>query len=125
MDSSILKVLSFIIGTLPDTCKVAQKIILDHEKTYQPDNQTVLFIVKPDIESMKAIIYQRDHWKKQDDKEVYILFVPRRTIECDEILYENNLFNEDRISQINMDLIPLEEDMLSLEMAGNFANHLL
>jgi hypothetical protein len=53
------------------------------------------------------------------------LFVPRRTIECDELLYANNLFQEDRISQINMDLIPLEDDLLSLELPDNFAHHML
>lgn len=51
--------------------------------------------------------------------------MPRRTIECDERLQEFNLYNEDKISQIKMDLIPLEDDMLSLELNGNFAHHLL
>ena len=60
-----------------------------------------------------------------EEKEVHILFVPRRTIECDEKLFEANMFNEDRVSQIIMDLIPLEDDMLSLELNDNFASHLL
>lgn len=35
------------------------------------------------------------------------------------------MFNEEKISQINMDLIPLEEDLLSLELPNNFAHHML
>lgn len=35
------------------------------------------------------------------------------------------LFSEERVSHIAMDLIPLEEDLLSLEMADNFAHYML
>ena len=126
MDETILKVLSFVIGVLPDSCKVNEKMILSDTKVFQPKNNTVIFVVRPDRDVVQQIIHQRDNWKKHDEKEVYILFVPRRTIECDELLHENNLFfNDDRISQINMDLVPLEDDMLSLELPNNFAHHLL
>lgn len=84
----------------------------------------MVFAVRPDIDVVSNIIRQRDHWRN-DDKEVYILFIPRRTIECDELLHENHLFSEDRISQINMDLIPLEEDCLSLELPNDFKHHIL
>jgi hypothetical protein len=46
-------------------------------------------------------------------------------VECDDFLYSNNLFYEDKISQINMDLVPLEDDLLSLEQPDNFAHHML
>ena len=59
------------------------------------------------------------------DRELYILFVPRRTIECDEMLTEHNMFSESSISQINMDLVPLDEDLLSLEQPENFLHHML
>jgi hypothetical protein len=51
--------------------------------------------------------------------------VPRRTIECDEELEREKLFFEDRISSIAMDLIPLEDDLLSLELADHFAHYAL
>lgn len=35
------------------------------------------------------------------------------------------MYDEDRIKQITIDLIPLEEDLLSLEMNDNFAHYLL
>jgi hypothetical protein len=47
---------------------------------------------------MDWIIHQKDNWKKQEEKEVSVLFVPRRTIECDERLTKAELFSEDRIS---------------------------
>ncbi len=51
--------------------------------------------------------------------------MPRRTIECDEELEKHGLYEEERIKQIVIDLIPLEEDVLSLEMNDNFAHYLL
>jgi hypothetical protein len=48
MDETILKVLSFVIGVLPDTCKVNEKMILSDTKVFQPKNNTVIFIVRPD-----------------------------------------------------------------------------
>ena len=74
-----------------------------------------MFIVRPDIEQIKKIIYQKDRWNSKNEKDLYILFVPRRTIECDELLHKNTMFNEEKISQINMDLVPLDDDLLSLE----------
>lgn len=35
------------------------------------------------------------------------------------------MFVEEKVSQIAVDLIPLEEDLLSLELQNNFANYLL
>jgi hypothetical protein len=35
------------------------------------------------------------------------------------------MFSEDKVSQIAMDLIPLEEDLLSLELVDNFSHYLL
>jgi hypothetical protein len=55
----------------------------------------------------------------------YILFVPRRTIECDELLELNGLLNEERIAHLSLDLLQLDEDLLSMELPRSFANHLL
>lgn len=103
-DESLLKVLSFVIGVngFPDSCKVRQKITLYDEKKdkYFPrvEHQTVVFVVRPDYNVVEQIVYQRNNWNRKDDKDVYILFVPRRTIECDELLHKNKMFQEDKIS---------------------------
>ena len=50
MDESILKVLSFVIGQLPDSSKKMQKMILSDKFVIQPENQTVIFAVRPNID---------------------------------------------------------------------------
>ena len=52
------------------------------------------------------------------------MFIPRRTIECDELLEENGLLN-DKVNVFALDLIYFEDDLLSMEIPNSFANHLL
>lgn len=54
-----------------------------------------------------------------------MVFLPRRTIECDELLEVNQLLNEDRVHHFALDLLQLDEDLLSMELPRSFANHLL
>ena len=58
----------------------------------------------------------------------HVLFVPRRTIECDEILNDSGLFQDatkTSITSIGLDLVALDSDLLSLEEPDNFMHHLL
>ena len=57
--------------------------------------------------------------------ENFIIFLPRRTIECDELLLKHSLINPEKIHQIAIDLVQLDEDLLSMELPESFANHLL
>lgn len=55
----------------------------------------------------------------------YICFFPRRTIECDELLEINGLLDEDKMHHFALDLLQLDEDLLSMELPRSFANHVL
>ena len=62
-------------------------------------NCVQIYIVRPELESVQMIIEQL---LKQDPvyvKDAHILFVPRRTIECDELLVERKHEIENRIGQ--------------------------
>ncbi len=85
----------------------------------------LVYIVRPDLDSVKMMINQI---KMQREKRVpatnnYMFFVPRRTIECDELLQNEDLLLDERIKVFNVDLIMLEEDVLSLELNNNFAHY--
>jgi len=51
--------------------------------------------------------------------------LPRRTIECDELLEEHGLLQEDKIEHFPWDLFQLDDDLLSLELPDNFAHYML
>eukprot|EP00347_Sterkiella_histriomuscorum_P002586 403367572 len=122
-DEGLLKVLSFVFGTIPPQANIDQTLPLQDKNQLQPECDKVIFVVRPELDVIRSLIYQQKGWK--NDKEFYVLYVPRRTIECDEELEKEKLFSEERVSHIAMDLIPLEEDLLSLEMADNFAHYML
>lgn len=83
----------------------------------------VVYIVRPELETVQKMVQQM---QLQDRKlENFIVFIPRRTIECDELLEANGLLTESRIQHFSLDLLQLEEDLLSMELPRSFANHLL
>eukprot|EP00842_Homolaphlyctis_polyrhiza_P002472 jgi/Hompol1/3225/HPOL_006412-RA len=45
-----------------------------------------------------------------------IYFVPRRTFVCDRILEEEGVFGDITLGEYHLDIVPLEEDLLSLEL---------
>jgi hypothetical protein len=70
------------------------------------------------------VLWQKKH---REDAEHYVCFVPRRTIECDDMLRLNGLLDNEHIKlhQFPIDLVPLEEDFLSMELPRSFASHML
>ena len=70
-----------------------------------------------------------------DIKNAHILFVPRRTIECDELLVEQKRQIEERIGvpwnideriqHFALDFLMLEDDLMSLELPDDFRHFLL
>ena len=45
-----------------------------------------------------------------------IIFVPRRTVLCDRILEEEGVLGEVNITSYKLEFIPLEDDLVSLEL---------
>jgi hypothetical protein len=46
-------------------------------------------VIRPELDVIKNVIYQKANFKAE--KDIYILYVPRRTIECDEELEKANV----------------------------------
>jgi vacuolar protein sorting-associated protein 33A len=84
--------------------------------------QSAVYILRPELDQVVMLI---DQIKLQGpSKEPHILFIPRRTIECDELLDKNGLL-DDRIHHLNLDLLQLDEDLLSLELPTSFSDYVL
>ena len=48
--------------------------------------------------------------------------VPKKTLICEEILESEGVFGDIHVSEFQLDAIPLEEDVMSLEMNETFVN---
>lgn len=81
-------------------------------------------------------IKQRVLQGQKGPPESFFIFVPRRTIECDEMLanMQNYMpqtctlppFNPtDHVFYVALDLVQIEQDLLSLELPNNFAHFML
>lgn len=53
-------------------------------------------------------------------KSYYIYFVPRRTMLCERALEERNVYGSCICNEFQLDLLPFEEDVLSLELPRSF-----
>ena len=81
-DEDLLKQLTFVMGGKPDS--IVDVLQLQSREPIQPSCEKVIFVVRPELEVIRSVIYQKQFFKSE--KEVHILYVPRRTIECDEEL---------------------------------------
>ena len=107
------------------------------QKLYGPVERNVqVYIIRPELDSVQAVINQLMQQNPADVEAAHILFVPRRTIECDELILENKekieryikprkWLVEDRIQNFAVDLVMLEEDLLSLELPDDFRHFML
>jgi hypothetical protein len=58
-------------------------------------------------------------------KTFHLIFSPRRTSLCKDALETHNVYGELNIKDFNFDLIPLESDLLSLEIDYIFKDYYL
>jgi hypothetical protein len=63
---------------------------------------------------------QLEHIKRHAESglsiEYQVVFVPRRSMVCEMVLEEQGVYGQVTVGEFHLDLIPLEEDVLSLEL---------
>ncbi|KAG0200483.1 hypothetical protein BGX28_006456 [Mortierella sp. GBA30] len=105
---------------------------LDHgaEKIYhlQPgpletDCRNLIYICRPQVNYMRYIA-EHIHTHARDPRggsyTYSLFFVPRRTALCEKVLEDEGVFGEITKGEYHLDLIPLEDDVLSLEWDSTF-----
>ncbi|KZT51079.1 Sec1-like protein [Calocera cornea HHB12733] len=84
-------------------------------------SQNIVYLCRPQIRWMKIIAQQiKLHTASSERHSYTLLLVPRRTILCDRILEEEGVFGDITLGQLKLEFIPLEEDVLSLEMENTY-----
>ncbi len=81
-DDGLIKQLTFVMGGKPQG--IVDIIQLTNREPILPNADKVIFVVRPELDVIRSVIYQKQSFKTE--KDIYILYVPRRTIECDEEL---------------------------------------
>ena len=85
------------------------------------DAECCVFIARPSLESARTFA---DHMKAHRDKLFSLFFVPRRSVNCERMLMEEGLIEQlaQPIAEMKLDLVPYDNDVLSLELRGSFRN---
>jgi hypothetical protein len=95
-------------------------------KTIKTTCEFVLFLVRPSVRSMRYVSkYVRELGSTSSGltagkKRFHLYFVPRRTLVCDEILKKEGVFGSLSIGEYKFDLIPFDDDVLTLEWDSCF-----
>lgn len=96
-------------------------------KTLKTSCEFVLFLVRPSVRSMRYVAkYVRELGAAESatssggKKRFHLYFVSRRTLVCDEILKKEGVFGSLSIGEYRLDLIPLDDDVLTLELDACF-----
>jgi len=85
----------------------------------------VIYIVRPEVKWMRIIA---EHIKGHrqgggERKSYYIYFVPRRRMMCERILEEEGVWQDVKIGEYHLDLIPFDSDILSMELSSSFRDY--
>ncbi|KAI8908166.1 Sec1-like protein [Powellomyces hirtus] len=82
---------------------------------------SLIYICRPKLLYMKWIAAHIQANTQLGQRRTYSLFfVPRRTLICERVLEEEGVYGELTIGEFHLDLIPLEDDLLSLELDNSF-----
>eukprot|EP00027_Filamoeba_sp_ATCC50430_P001749 CAMPEP_0168556906 /NCGR_PEP_ID=MMETSP0413-20121227/9136_1 /TAXON_ID=136452 /ORGANISM="Filamoeba nolandi, Strain NC-AS-23-1" /LENGTH=618 /DNA_ID=CAMNT_0008587891 /DNA_START=132 /DNA_END=1984 /DNA_ORIENTATION=+ len=87
----------------------------------QTESRSVMYFVRPRVQSMKQIAeHIQNHASTNQKKEYHVVFVPKRTIICERVLEEEGVYGDITFGDYPLDLIPFEDDLLSLELETSF-----
>eukprot|EP01095_Lingulamoeba_sp_RSL-Kostka_P003505 TRINITY_DN1447_c1_g1_i1.p1 TRINITY_DN1447_c1_g1~~TRINITY_DN1447_c1_g1_i1.p1 ORF type:complete len:624 (+),score=182.50 TRINITY_DN1447_c1_g1_i1:123-1994(+) len=103
LNNGVAKIHYLLMGTCPTNCT------------------SLIYLVRPTVENMKIIAHQiHDHQSKNQKINYHVVFVPRRTLPCERVLEEEKVYGSINFGEYKLDLIPFEDDLLSLELPNSF-----
>ena len=123
LDPALIGPLSLVVkqSLLKDHGVVKTEPLTEEPLGCEP-RDIIIFIVRPTIENMKLVSRHVNDYKANEEKHRYDLFmVPKVSEVCENILTLEQVFGQfDTISDLPLYLIPLEMDLLSLQLEDSF-----
>ncbi|KAG2453701.1 hypothetical protein HYH02_001913 [Chlamydomonas schloesseri] len=86
------------------------------------DIRSVVYLVRPTVANAQAVATQIKTRTKADAHDFSVCFVPRRTIACERVLEEEGVLGDVAIGEYCLDMVPYDDDVLSLELDSAFAD---
>jgi len=84
--------------------------------------QHLVYICRPKMINMKYITDNIHQNSDNPDNAIqyYIYFVPRRTMICERVLEDEGVYGDVTIGEYHLDIVPLDDDLLSMELDNSF-----
>eukprot|EP01134_Creolimax_fragrantissima_P005244 CFRG5244T1 len=89
------------------------------EATLETELRHVVYMIRPSVTIVKKIA---DHIRDDPSKRYFLTFIPRMTIICEQTLIAEGVMGNVNIQEFPMDLVPLDSDLLSMELPNAFAD---
>uniref|UniRef100_A0A7S0YFR1 Sec1-like protein n=1 Tax=Polytomella parva TaxID=51329 RepID=A0A7S0YFR1_9CHLO len=84
------------------------------------DIKNVIYIVRATVENSRLIASQIKNVSRPNQHDFSVFFTPRRTIACDRLFEEEGIYADIFFGEFPLDLLPLDDDVISLELDGSF-----
>lgn len=86
----------------------------------------VVFLMRPDVEYVDTLqAWVKSVRETRDDVDLSALFVPRRTVACDQALDTAGIAGDIACFEVDILMLPVERDVVSLEIERAFAEVVL
>lgn len=95
--------------------------LLDDE--LDTDAEHIIYLIRPDDRATQCVVKNVLAHKgdmTQADKQYSVIFMPRITLACEKALDDAGIMGDVTVGEYCMELIPFEEDVLTLELPNSF-----
>eukprot|EP00808_Paulinella_micropora_P012387 g75005.t1 len=85
--------------------------------------RNVMYLVRPHLKLMTYIAQQLHQLRRTDtgtERKYSVIFVPRKTRLCERVLSDEGVLGDIETGEFPLDLVPFDDDVMSLEMAPCF-----
>mmetsp|Transcript_711 Transcript_711/g.1671 ORF Transcript_711/g.1671 Transcript_711/m.1671 type:complete len:171 (+) Transcript_711:67-579(+) len=109
------------LNTLKENGVEKTTILKSEPLVLAPEQRQIMYLVRSKTSNMKIIAdHIRNHLYTSSAKyEYFVCMVPQRTIMCEKILEEEGVHGNITVADFNLDLVPLNNDVMSMETADS------
>ncbi|XP_077989380.1 vacuolar protein sorting-associated protein 33B-like [Glandiceps talaboti] len=126
IDPDLMRPLDRIAGALLLKQHGVDKIFKLEQGRLQVGAEQRFYLVRPRMTTMKYIADHINSDKMASKRRNYkIIFVPRKLYLCEMILEQEGVYGDVTFEEFHLDLIPLDRDILSLELPEFFPTYFL